>query len=90
MYVIFQLVQYTICYKNLIMLNVFNFLLLNKKAILLPSCVKFQNNTLDYYAKYSLFDLNGSKLEVAKKEFWAKICFKKNHYFLEAKTTPKN
>ena len=46
MYVIFQFVQYTICYKNLIMLNVFNFLLLNKKTILLTSCVKFQNNTL--------------------------------------------
>ena len=45
---------------------------------------------LDYYAKHSLFGLNGSKLEVAKIEFWAKICFKKKHYFLEAKTTPKN
>ena len=48
------------------MLKVFNFLLLNKYSILFTSCVKFSQQYLGYYAKYSFFNLKGSKSEVTK------------------------
>ena len=49
------------------MLKVFNVLLLNKNSILFTSCVKISKQYLEYYAKYSLFNLKGSKSEVTKK-----------------------
>ena len=48
------------------MLNVFNILLLNKNSILFTSCVKISEQYLGYHAKYSLFNLKGSKLKVTK------------------------
>ena len=48
------------------MLKVFNSLLLNKIIILSTSGVKFLQQYFGYYAKYSLFNLKGSKSEVTK------------------------
>ena len=42
------------------------FLLLNKYSVLFTSCVKFSQHYLGYYAKYSVFNLKGSKSEVTK------------------------
>ena len=42
------------------------FLLLNKYSILFTSCVKFSQQYLGYFAKYSFYNLKGSKSEVTK------------------------
>ena len=42
----------------------FNCLMLNKNSILFTLCVKISKQYLGYYAKYSLFNLKGSKSEV--------------------------
>ena len=44
--------------------KVFNILLLNTISILFTSCVKISEQYLGYYAKYSLFNLKGSKSKV--------------------------
>ena len=48
------------------MLNVFNILLLNKYSIEFTLCVKISEQYLEYYAKYSFFDLKESKSKVTK------------------------
>ena len=64
-----------IYYKSLIILISFNILLLNKNSILFTSCVKISEQYLEYYAKYSLFNLKGSKSKVTKLEFRLKSAF---------------
>ena len=53
-------------YKGLILFNNFSILLLNENAILFTSFVKISEQYLGQYAKYSLFNLKGSKSKTTK------------------------
>ena len=57
------------------MLNNLNILLLIKHSILFTSFVKKSGQYLGYYAKYSLFNLKGSKSKVTKYGILAQVCF---------------
>ena len=48
------------------MFNNFDILLVNKYSIKITSFVKISKQYLGYYAKYSLFNLKGSKSKVTK------------------------
>ena len=56
------------------MLINFNILLLSKHSILFTSFVKISDQYLGYFAKYSLFNLKGSKSKVTKYGILAQVC----------------
>ena len=62
------------------MYNNFNILLLNKYSIKFTSFVKISKQYLGYYAKYSLFNLKGSKSKVTKMEFRLKYVFQLGYF----------
>ena len=62
------------------MFNNFNILLLNKNSILFTLFVKISKQYLWYYAKYSLFNLKGSKSKVTKKKFRLKSLFQWGYF----------
>ena len=58
------------------MFSNFSIMLLNKNLVLFTSFVKISEQYLGYYAKYSLFNLKGSKAKVTK--IWnlgSSLCF---------------